>query len=131
MSEHTESCGSCQHWTKPSCGYGFGNCSHLKGKGLTGDGNTCKYYKKQDTAKPIMTDRQLLDLRADIEEGVSLIVRKDHYYTMEAQNKDLIIILTELSKNMQTQRNNGNMVFPGWFKEPIQKIEAAIEKASP
>ncbi|KKM00448.1 hypothetical protein LCGC14_1804330 [marine sediment metagenome] len=46
-------------------------------------------------------------------------------------HKDLIIILTELSKNMQTQRNNGNMVFPGWFKEPIQKIEAAIENAKP
>lgn len=44
---------------------------------------------------------------------------------------DLLGLLGELSKDMQTQQNNGNLVWPGWFKGPIQKIKAAIKKAEP
>ncbi len=44
-------------------------------------------------------------------------------------HEDLLAKLRELSKNMQTQQNNGNLVFSGWLKEPIRMIEAAIKKA--
>ena len=38
---------------------------------------------------------------ADIEEGVSMIVRKDHYYAMEAQNKDLLIACEALKGRLE------------------------------
>ena len=97
----------------------------MKGKGLTEGGNTCKHYKKQDMAKPIMTDRQLLKLRADIEEGLVMIADKKHYYAMEAQNKNLLSLVKRIKKHLDgggsIQPENGVHI----------AVRAAIKKASP
>ena len=40
-------CRYCWHFTKPSCGYGQGNCSHTNGQGMADcDQSPCKYYHK-------------------------------------------------------------------------------------
>ena len=41
-------CGNCHLWEKPSCGWGFGNCRHIKGKGMSKDTDKCSQFDKKE-----------------------------------------------------------------------------------
>ncbi len=49
----------------------------------------------------IMTDEQLIDLHDDIRDGVSMIVRTDHYEEMEATNKRLTGAFEKYTKQLR------------------------------
>ena len=40
-----EECYNCQFWDKPRCGWGYGNCTHIKGKGTTKKSDHCDHYQ--------------------------------------------------------------------------------------
>jgi len=71
---------------------------------------------------------------ADIEEGVSLIVRKDHYYQLEAQAKSQPDLLEALQYVITVIKDDDS---PWWMDCPdkggfdVEKLETAIEKAAP
>ena len=45
MKPQPKICRTCEHWTKPSCGYGLGNCAHIDGRGMPLRGNTCDNWE--------------------------------------------------------------------------------------
>lgn len=66
---------------------------------------------------------------ADIEEGVSLIVRKDHYYQLEAQAKnqpDLLAACREAKKAVYEAINRR----PASLSTVHRNLKAAIDKAN-
>ncbi len=65
---------------------------------------------------------------ADIEEGVSMIVRKDHYYAMEAQNKDLLAACEE-AFDCATRTSSSEEETLSRRDSIIDNLKAAIEKA--
>ena len=71
---------------------------------------------------------------ADIEEGVSMIVRKDHYYQLEAQAKSQPDLLEALQYVITVIKDDD---LPWWMDCPdkggfdVEKLETAIEKAAP
>ena len=40
-------CKTCISWSKPSCSYGYGNCSNIGGKGLSKESDSCKKWKEK------------------------------------------------------------------------------------
>lgn len=45
---YEEECYNCTNWERPQCGWGYGNCKHVKGKGMTKKSDCCSEFTERE-----------------------------------------------------------------------------------